>query len=117
MPLLRSRIKETAANPGSGNVTPGGAVTGYEAFSTVIPPDTDVTICIESSTPGDWEVCDARYDGTDLIRGAIENSSVGGTRVTFTGAVIVFITASSLSLANGRRGVALVLGSGNTGIT
>ena len=117
MSYYADRVKETAPNPGAGNVTPGGAVTGYEAFVSFVAPNTVVTICIESATPGDWEVCDAVWDGTDLIRGNISFSSVGGTRVTFSGAVIVFLTPSAVALAGTRRGTALVVGRGNTGIT
>ncbi|CAB4126119.1 hypothetical protein UFOVP73_44 [uncultured Caudovirales phage] len=116
MSFVADRVSETAPNPGAGAVTPGGAVSGYQSFSAAVPTGSIVTIAIESSTPGDWEVCDATWDGTTLTRGDISGSSTG-SRVTFTSTVNVFLTPSARSLRGTRSGTAQLLAAKNFGIT
>lgn len=118
MSFVADRVSQTAANPGSGAVTPSGSVSGYATFAAEVPTGRVVTICIESTTPGDWEVCDAVWNsgaGT-LTRGQISDSSTG-SRVTFTTTVNVFLTPSARSLKNTRSGTARLLAAGNFGVT
>lgn len=116
MSFVADRVNQTAANPGSGAVTPSGSVSGFQTFSSGVPTGSKVTIAIESTTPGDWEICDAHWDGTTLTRGDISASSTG-SRVTFTTTVNVFLTPSARSLKNTRSGTALLISSGNFGVT
>ena len=116
MRTVADRVSETAANPGAGAVTPGGAVSGYRTFASALTTGAVVTIAIESQTPGSWEVCDAVWNGTTLTRGQISASSTG-SRVTFTGAVNVFLTPSARALLGTRRGTAMLVGMGNFGAT
>lgn len=117
MSTVADRVSETAPNPGAGAVTPGGAVSGYRTFASALTNGAVVTIAIESQTPGSWEVCDAVWSsGTTLTRGQISASSTG-SRVTFTGAVNVFLTPSARALAGTRRGTALLVNAGNFGVT
>lgn len=118
MSFVADRVSQTAANPGSGVVTPSGSVSGYQTFASALTNGAVVTIAIESSTPGDWEVCDATWNsgaGT-LTRGQISGSSTG-SRVTFTSTVNVFLTPSARSLKVTRSGTARVVASGNLGVT
>lgn len=115
MSFVADRVSQTAANPGSGAVTPSGSVSGYQTFSAGVPSGSVVTIAIESSTPGDWEVCDATWNGTTLTRGQISASSTG-SRVTFTTTVNVFLTPSARSLKGTRGGSALLRSQSNFGI-
>lgn len=118
MSFVADRVSETAPNPGAGAVTPGGAVSGYRTFASALTNGAVVTIAIESQTPGSWEVCDATWNsgaGT-LTRGQISASSTG-SRVTFAGAVNVFLTPSARALLGTRRGTALLVGASNFGVT
>lgn len=116
MSFIADRVYQTAANPGSGAVTPTGSVAGYSTFFSEVPTGGVVTICIESTTPGDWEVCDAVWNGTTLTRGQISDSSTG-SRVTFTSTVNVFLTPSARSLKGTRSGTVILRSLGNYGIT
>ena len=116
MSTVADRVSQTAANPGSGAVTPSGSVSGYQTFSSGVTIGAVVTIAIESSTPGDWEVCDSVWNGTTLSRGQISGSSTG-SRVTFTGTVNVFLTPSARALKGTRRGTAMLVCAGNFGVT
>lgn len=115
MSFVADRVSQTAANPGSGAVTPSGSVSGYQTFASAVPTGSVVTIAIESTTPGDWEVCDATWNGTTLTRGQISGSSTG-TTVTFTGTVNVFLTPSARALKGTRAGTARLLAAGNFGV-
>lgn len=116
MSFVADRVSETAPNPGAGAVTPGGAVSGYRTFASALTSGAVVTIAIESQTPGSWEVCDATWNGTTLARGQISSSSTG-SRVTFAGAVNVFLTPSARALLGMRRGTAMLVNAGNFGVT
>jgi hypothetical protein len=94
MSFIADRVYQTATNPGSGSVTPNASVAGYATFSSGVPNGSTLTIAIESQTPGDWELCDAVWDGTTLTRGLLISSSTG-SRVLFSGPVNVFSTASA----------------------
>lgn len=115
MSFVADRVSETAANPGSGSVTPGGAVSGYQTFSSGVTTGEVVTIAIESSTPGAWEVCDSVWNGTTLSRGQLSGSSTG-SRVTFTGTVNVFLTPSARALKGTRSGTVILRSLGNYGV-
>ena len=115
MSFVADRVSETAPNPGAGAVTPGGAVSGYRTFASAVPTGSVVTITIESSTPGNWEVCDATWNGTTLTRGQLSASSTG-SRVTFTSTVNVFLTPSARALLGTRRGTAMLVAAGNVGV-
>lgn len=99
MSFIADRVYQKAVSPGSGVVTPSTAVAGYQTFSAGIPSGSVIPIAIESQVPGDWELCDATWNGTTLTRGTISGSSTGGSRVTFTGPVNVFLTPSSRYLS------------------
>jgi len=116
MSFVADRVSQTAANPGSGAVTPSGSVTGYATFAAEVPTGSVVTIAIESTTPGSWEVCDSVWNGTTLSRGQISDSSTG-SRVTFTTTVNVFLTPSARALKGTRSGTVILRSLGNFGIT
>ena len=115
MSFVADRVSQTAANPGSGAVTPSGSVSGYQTFASGVTTGCVVTIAIESTTPGDFEVCDATWDGTTLTRGEISGSSTG-SRVTFTTTVNVFLTPSARALKGTRSGTVILRSLGNFGV-
>lgn len=115
MSFVADRVSQTAANPGAGAVTPSGSVSGYQTFASGVTTGCVVTIAIESTTPGDWEVCDATWNGTTLTRGEISGSSTG-SRVTFTTTVNVFLTPSARALKGTRSGTVILRSLGNYGV-
>jgi hypothetical protein len=95
--VLRDRVKETAAAPGTGTITLGGAASGFQSFSSIGNANTTYFAIVDSAS-GAWEVNYGTYtsSGTTLSRNATPlSSSAGGALVNFTGAVDVFCTYPS----------------------
>ena len=95
--VLKDRVKETAAAPGTGTITLGGATAGFQAFSAI--GNGNVTyFAIVDPTSGAWEVNYGTYtsSGTTLTRNATPlSSSNAGALVNFTSSVDVFCTYPS----------------------
>lgn len=93
--VVKDRIKETTATTGTGTLTLGGAVTGFQTFSAVLSnADTTYYAIFESST-GAFEVGLGTFtlSGTTLSRDTILESSNAGSAINLTaGAADVFIT-------------------------
>jgi len=95
--VLRDRVKETAAAPGTGTITLNGAAAGFQSFSAVGNGNTTYFAIVDSAS-GAWEVNYGTYtaSGTTLTRNATPlSSSNGGALVNFTGTVDVFVTYPS----------------------
>jgi hypothetical protein len=93
MPLvLKDRVQETTTTTGTGTVTLGGAVSGFQSFSVIGNGNT----CYYTIAGGtEWEVGIGTYtsSGTTLSRDTILESSNGGTAVNFSaGTKNVFVT-------------------------
>ena len=92
--VVKDRVKETAAAPGTGTITLGGAAVGFQAFSAI--GNGNVTyFAIVDTAAGTWEVNYGTYTsaGTTLTRNATPlSSSNAGSLVNFTGTVDVFCT-------------------------
>lgn len=105
MPQVADRVYETTTTTGTGAVTLAGAITGYQAFSTVFSTGQGVYYTIEavdgSGTPtGDWEVGIGTFtaSGTTLSRDTVTASSNGGALVNFAaGTKRVFADFSALA--------------------
>lgn len=95
--VLKDRVKQTAAAPGTGTITLGATSAGFQAFSAI--GNGNVTyFAIVDPVSGAWEVNYGTYtsSGTTLSRNATPlSSSNGGALVNFTGAVDVFVTYPS----------------------
>ena len=95
--VLKDRVKQTAAAPGTGTITLGATVAGFQAFSAI--GNGNVTyFAIVDGASGAWEVNYGTYtsSGTTLSRNATPlSSSNAGALVNFTGAVDVFCTYPS----------------------
>ena len=72
--VLRDRVKETSTTTGTGTYTLAGAVTGFEAFSSVGNGNTTYYACTDGT---DFEVGIGTYtaSGTTLARTTILQSS------------------------------------------
>ena len=95
--IVKDRVKQSAAAPGTGTITLGSTPTGFQSFAAV--GDTNTTyFAIVDPVSGAWEVNYGVYtsSGTTLTRNATPlSSSNAGALVNFTGAVDVFVTYPS----------------------
>jgi hypothetical protein len=93
--VVKDRVKETTSTTGTGTLTLGGAVTGFQTFTSVLSnSDTTYYAIFESST-GQFEVGLGTFtsSGTTLARTTILESSNSGNAINLTaGSADVFIT-------------------------
>jgi len=92
--IVKDRVRETTTTIGTGTVTLGGAVTGFQSFS-VIGNGNSTYYAIISPGDNTWEVGIGTYtaSGTTLSRDTVLESSSNGALVPFqTGLKDVFCT-------------------------
>lgn len=93
MAKLFNRAKMDTSTTGSGTITLGSAVDGYQSFADAGVADSDVVqYVIEDGTS--WEIGTGTYSatGTSLTRTPSESSN-SGSAISLTGAAEVFISA------------------------
>lgn len=99
MPQLADRVKDTGTVTGTGAVTLANTSSaGYITFATAFSTGTVVWYCIETTTPGSWEVgAGTLTSSTTLTRNTCYSSSNSNTFVSFPSstAVNVFCTAAA----------------------
>ena len=87
--VLADRVRETTTTAGTGSITLGGAVVGFQTFAAV--GDGNVTYyTIAGQGTSEWEVGIGTYTstGTTLSRDTVLSSSAGGTtKVTFSAGI------------------------------
>jgi hypothetical protein len=91
--VLKDRVQETTTTTGTGTLTLGGAVTGYQAFSAI--GNANTTYYTITSTSAEWEVGIGTYttSGTTLSRDTVLASSNSGSLVNLSaGTKNVFVT-------------------------
>ena len=95
--VLKDRVKQSAAAPGTGTITLGATASGFQAFSSI--GNGNVTyFAIVDPVSGAWEVNYGTYtaSGITLSRNATPlSSSAAGALINFTGVVDVFCTYPS----------------------
>jgi hypothetical protein len=111
--VLKDRVKQSAAAPGTGTITLGSVASGFQGFSAI--GNGNVTyFAIVDAASGAWEVNYGTYtsSGTTLTRNATPlSSSAAGALVNFTGTVDVFCTyPSSKSIYEETTGNVLIDG-------
>lgn len=95
--VLADRVKETTTTTGTGTVTLGGAVTGYQSFATIGNGNVTYYVIAGQGT-SEWEVGIGTYtsSGTTLSRTTVLASSNAGSLVSFSaGTKDVFVTYPS----------------------
>jgi hypothetical protein len=98
MPKLVNRAKMTTATTGTGTITLGSAVAGYQTFAAAGVANTNVVrYAIEDGS--NWEIGTGTYSttGTTLSRTPTESSSAGAA-ITLSGTATVFVTAAAADL-------------------
>lgn len=124
--VLADRVKETTTTTGTGTVTLGGAVTGYQSFAAVGNANTTYYTIAGQGT-AEWEVGIGTYtsSGTTLSRTTVLSSSNAGSLVSFSaGTKDVFVTYPAGQSVNGNgtvlsapSGAILPIANGGTGAT
>lgn len=90
--VLKDRVQETATANTTVSFTCTGAVTGFQAFSVI--GNTNTTFYTGTDVSGNWESGIGTYTtaGTLVTRTTILASSNGGSAVTFSGTVTLFVS-------------------------
>ena len=104
MVKLVNRAKMTTATTGTGTITLGSAVDGFQTFAAAGVANADVVRYVIED--GDaWEIGTGTYTatGTTLSRSPVE-SSIGGGAITLTGEAVVFVGAVEADLREERVG-------------
>lgn len=92
--VVKDRVKVTSTTTGTGTLTLGSALTGFQSFSVIGDGNTTYYTIVDTSN-GDWEVGIGTYtsSGTTLSRDVILESSNSGSAVNFgAGSKEVFVT-------------------------
>ena len=99
--VINDRVKETTTTTGTGAVSLGGAVTGFEAFSAGVGNSNTTYYTIAHQTEDEWEVGLGTLDGdsSDLTRTTVISSSNSDSAVDFAaGTKDVFCTIPASKL-------------------
>jgi hypothetical protein len=102
MVVLVNMAKVATATIGTGTMTLGASVAGFQDFDTAGVADGDVVrYGIKDGATG-FEVGTGTYTatGTELSRATILDSSNGGAAINLSGSAVVFITATAEDFAN-----------------
>jgi hypothetical protein len=107
MPYLADRVQETTVTTGTGPITFGGAVSGYQSFSVGFAGDYPCLVGYLLVSGANWEVGKGTLNstGTVLTRDTIRSSSASGGLITLSGTSNVFCTASAELLDNANTGM------------
>ena len=91
---LNDRVKESSATTGTGTITLGGAVSGFESFSAGIGGANTTYYCIFETGTNNFEVGLGTLNGaaSTLARTYVISSSNSDAKVNFAGATEVFCT-------------------------
>jgi hypothetical protein len=93
--VLADRVRETTTTTGTGTISLGGPVSGFEGFSTAIGNANTTYYAIADAATGAWEVGLGTYtsSGSTLARTTVLSSSNAGAAVNFAaGTKDVFVT-------------------------
>jgi hypothetical protein len=99
--VINDRVKETTTTTGTGAVSLGGAVTGFETFAAGIGNSNTVYYCIAHQDQAEFEVGLRTLDGdsSDLTRTTVISSSNSDSAVNFSsGTKDVFCTLPASKL-------------------
>ena len=84
--IIKDRVQETSTTSGTGTITLGGAVTGYQSFASAIGSGNTTYYAIYETQTVNWEVGIGTVGSGTLARTTVLASSNGGSLVSFGGA-------------------------------
>jgi len=96
--VINNRVRETTSTTGTGAVTLGGAVGGFQTFAAGIGNDNTTYYAISINTENEWEVGlgTLNSDSSTLTRTTVLDSSNGDSAVDFSaGSKEIFCTLPS----------------------
>jgi hypothetical protein len=112
MPVFADRVKVATATTGTGTLTLGAALMGFQDFAAGGVADGDaVTYVIEDGAS--VEICTGIYAATgpsltrDTVHRSIVSGTPGTTRLTLSGNAVLFVTARGADLAQAAEVAAL----------
>jgi hypothetical protein len=118
--ILKDRVKESSTSSGTGNITLGGAIPGYQTFNAAIATGSTVYYTIHNLTAGsdtEWEVGVGTFTSpSTLARNTVLSSSNSGSLVPFTSGVSgleVFVTQPAEQALYTNQATGIVESSGN----
>lgn len=99
MVVLVNRAKMDTPTTGTGTITLGSAIQGYQSFSAAGVSDGDVVRYVIEDGGSSWEIGSGTYTaaGTTLSRTVIE-SSAAGSPISLSGDAVVFVSAIAADL-------------------
>ena len=109
MVKLVNRAKMTTATTGTGTITLGSAVDGYQTYAAAGVSDGDVTRnVIEDGNA--WEISTGTYaaSGTTLTRTLVESST--GSLLNLSGNAVVYVTAAESDVTGRPFAMSLLFG-------
>jgi hypothetical protein len=124
--ILKDRVKESSSSSGTGNITLGGAIPGYQTFNAAIASGSTVYYTIHNLTAGsdtEWEVGVGTFTSpATLARTTVLSSSNSGSAVNFTAGASgleVFITqpAEEAVYLNNATGLIEIGGNGTNTVS
>ena len=98
---LNDRVKESSATTGTGTITLGGAVSGFESFSAGIGGDNTTYYCIFETGTNNFEVGFGTLNSgaSTLARTYVISSSNSDAKVNFAGPTEVFCTVPGAKIS------------------
>jgi hypothetical protein len=118
--ILKDRVKESSTSSGTGSITLGGAIPGYQTFNAAIATGSTVYYTIHNLTAGDddeWEVGVGTFTSpATLARNTVLSSSNSGSLVPFTAGASgleVFVTQPAEQALYTNQATGIVESSGN----
>jgi hypothetical protein len=117
--ILKDRVKESSSSSGTGNITLGGAIPGYQTFNAAIATGSTVYYTIHNLTAGDddeWEVGVGTFTSPSTLSRDTVLSSSTGSKVNFTAGangLEVFVTQPAEQALYTNQATGIVESSGN----
>jgi hypothetical protein len=117
--ILKDRVKESSTSSGTGNITLGGAIPGYQTFNAAIATGSTVYYTIHNLTAGsdtEWEVGVGTFTSPSTLSRDTVLSSSTGSKVNFTAGASgleVFVTQPAEQALYTNQATGIVESSGN----